>query len=160
MKNTFVLLVAAVLCGALQCTLRGQVFTNSSQLAASPAFQPTQLEITPYVWGLQINSDDHLGNQALNAELSLRRILHNLTGLAEVEVVPRYKHAFVFGDGIYASLDPKPKQVISGVDHIDLQAGLRRWQQAMPSVQSRCVETDTSPSMRRLCALPERSTPT
>lgn len=122
MKRPYAWLLALTFCSALQGGIFAQ--TALSTQPVPPQFQPTQLEVTPYVWGLQINSDDQLGSQSLNAELSLGRILHNLTGLAEIEVVPRYKHAFVFGDGIYASLDPRPKQAISGVDHINLQAGL------------------------------------
>jgi hypothetical protein len=101
-----------------------QLKAQQTETQNIPAFHQPQVEITPYVWGLQINSDDQLGNQRLNATLSLGKILESLRGLAELEVVPLYKNMFVFGDGIYASLTLSPKAGQAGLDHVNLQAGL------------------------------------
>ena len=89
----------------------------------STTFAPTQLEITPYVWGLHINSDDSVGSMALNSDLGLGKILRSLKGLAELEVAAKMNGFFVFGDGICASLELKPKVSIQSLDHINLQAG-------------------------------------
>ena len=89
----------------------------------STTFAPTQFEVTPYVWGLHINSDDSVGPMALNSDLGLGKILRSLKGLAELEVTAKKNSFFVFGDGIYASLELKPQTSIPSLDHINLQAG-------------------------------------
>ncbi len=51
----------------------------------------TQVEVTPYVWILHINSDDQLGPTSLNSNLPFSRILRSLKGLGELEAVAKDK---------------------------------------------------------------------
>ena len=86
-------------------------------------FAPTQVEVTPFIWALHINSDDNSGTTALNSDLALSRILSSLKGLAELEVAVRKRNVVLFGDGIYASLQLKPRLAIPMLGHTNLQSG-------------------------------------
>jgi hypothetical protein len=78
--------------------------------------------LTPYVWGMHINSDDQIGGKPLDANLPLHQILDSLKGLGELEAVGRYHGLFVLADGIYASLGLTPQPRIPSIYRIDLQA--------------------------------------
>ena len=82
----------------------------------------TQIEVTPYVWGMHINTDDQLGSTSAEANLPLSKILRSLKGLGEVEGVAKKKMFFVSSDAIYADLNVQPNTPIPNLDKIKLQA--------------------------------------
>lgn len=90
--------------------------------AGKSTFGAPQVEITPYVWGMHINSDDQIGQNSLNSNLPLSRILRSVKGLGELEAVVKDNKVFVSGDGIYADLKVEPKTLVPSLDNIKLQA--------------------------------------
>jgi hypothetical protein len=98
-------------------------WAQSSAPGAVTIFAPSQIEVSPYIWALHIDSDDELSGKPLDADLSLGKILSSVRGLGELEIAPRYKRVLVDADGIYASLTLSPRNRTPGLDHINLQAG-------------------------------------
>ena len=116
--SCWVCIIVALMLGGLR-SLEAQTDVPGS----TSSFAATQVEVTPYIWGMHINSDDQLGQTSLNSNLPLSRILRSVKGLGELEVVAKERNFFVSGDGIYADLKVEPKTPIPNLDHIKLQAG-------------------------------------
>ena len=111
-------------CAALALTLcaAGSGWAQSDVPSSMSNSAKTQIEVTPYVWGMHINTDDQFGSTSANANLPLSKILRSLKGLGEVEGVVKQKAFFVSSDAIYADLNVDSSIPVPNLNKIQLQA--------------------------------------